>query len=200
MQLLQIETISEERRTTFYLDVFRLPDIAPSNVLQCIIPGDESAVQRWSNGGAPPCQNMMRAWFKAGKRREQLWRSRWSIKRKFCFENTRQGWIGWISGEWKMTRQLVMLWEKTASLVWSKWHLQHSYGHKIVMNINTLPEHQNMPKGRRCPQNRTNIKKFSKRPLIPRSRWHDLIRSDNHQSAVISSDDDQIAPDDDPFF
>ena len=46
MQLLQIETISEERRTTFYLDVFGLPDIAPSNVLQCIIPGDESAVQR----------------------------------------------------------------------------------------------------------------------------------------------------------
>ena len=37
MQLLQIETISEERRTTFYLDVFGLPDIAPSNVLSLVM-------------------------------------------------------------------------------------------------------------------------------------------------------------------
>ena len=109
--------------------------------------------------------------------------------------------LDWVDFRWmKDDSATCYVMRKIVSLVWSKWHLQHSYGHKIVMNINTLPEHQNMPKGRRCPQNRTNNRKLSKRPLTPWSRWHDLIRSDNHQSAVISSDDDQIAPDDDPFL
>ena len=150
MQLFQIETISEEWRTTFYFDVFRLPDIVPSNVLQCIIPGDESAVQRWSNGGGTPCQNMMRAWFKAGKRREQLWWSRWSIKRKFCFENT---WVSglfcagldWVDFRWMkddsatcyVTRKncrpcLVTM--TFAAFLWS----QNSYEHKYTSRT---PEH-----------------------------------------------------------